>query len=286
MILPTLTEALQHRIRELADIAEAADGVRALNDDAELNLARTAHHWVHAENTAVLAYAQVDQHGNGTAVVHPERRCQGLGGTAVTGLSAVANVQGWWSFGTLPAAEALANRRGLEAQRQLLIMGRDVSLDDVTPASPPIRIAGFTPADTPELLQLNALAFAHHPEQGSLSSDDFAARRHSAWFDPNGLLIARRGGQMVGFHWTKRHGDGPGEVYVLATHPDTRGQGVGRELLQTGLNHLVENGVSQVILYVEADAQAPIALYTSGGFSTLRRDTFFGTTSEASDDHI
>ena len=86
------------------------------------------------------------------------------------------------------------------------------------------------------MLRVNAAAFAHHPEQGSMDAAELAERMAEPWFDPAGLLVAdRRRTGMLGFHWTKRHSATLGEVYVVGIDPDAQGRGVGRTLVDAGL---------------------------------------------------
>ncbi|MCD9448381.1 GNAT family N-acetyltransferase, partial [Klebsiella pneumoniae] len=90
-------------------------------------------------------------------------------------------------------------------------------------------------------LAVNARAFAHHPEQGSIDAEDLAERMNEVWFDPGGFFLAHAGGEpagrLLGFHWTKEHGvlgePGLGEVYVLGVDPDAQGRGLAKALLLT-----------------------------------------------------
>jgi mycothiol synthase len=106
-----------------------------------------------------------------------------------------------------------------------------------------------------------------------MSREDLAERMAEPWFDPAGLLVARRGKQLVGFHWTKRHSRELGEVYVVGIDPAAQGTGLGRALTRAGLRHLADRGASEVLLYVEADNEPAIRLYTSHGFTHDPRDT-------------
>ena len=56
-----------------------------------------------------------------------------------------------------------------------------------------VTVRGYRAPDADEVLRVNAAAFAHHPEQGSMDADDLAARMAEPWFDPAGLLVADTG---------------------------------------------------------------------------------------------
>jgi mycothiol synthase len=108
--------------------------------------------------------------------------------------------------------------------------------------------------DDESWLALNALAFADHPEQGKWTAEDLHARMAESWFDPEGFLVAERGGRMVGFHWTKvhggrrrpdaaTHGTTPiGEVYVVGVDPRRRAAASAAALTLAGLHTLRPRG--------------------------------------------
>ena len=130
-------------------------------------------------------------------------------------------------------------------------------------------------------LAVNARAFASHPEQGRWTPADLALREAEPWFDPAGFLLAWRGGpggELLGSHWTKVHlaGDvGPeavGEVYVLGVDPAAQGIRLGRALTDLGLAHLRGRGLAEVLLYVEEDNTAAVALYERTGFTRYAVD--------------
>jgi mycothiol synthase len=134
-------------------------------------------------------------------------------------------------------------------------------------------VRGYRDADRDEVLRVNAAAFAHHPEQGSLDVEGLAARMAEAWFDPDGLLVADAGGELRGFHWTKQHGPDLGEVYVVAIDPRAQGQGLGKVLTLAGLQHLHGLGVGEVLLYVESDNTPAVHVYEGLGFTHAEKDT-------------
>jgi mycothiol synthase len=138
------------------------------------------------------------------------------------------------------------------------------------PAVDGVTIRGYREADADEVLRVNAAAFAHHPEQGSMDAANLAERMAEPWFDPAGLLVADAGApdsRLLAFHWTKQHSPELGEVYVVAVDPAAQGRGLGRAVTAAGLDHLNGLGVGRVILYVESDNAAAIATYSRLGFA-------------------
>lgn len=127
-------------------------------------------------------------------------------------------------------------------------------------------------------LAANAAAFAHHPEQGSLTQRDLDDRKGEPWFDPAGFFLAEREGEIVGFHWTKVHAEERlGEVYVVGVRPDAQGGGLGKALTSVGLRHLAAQGLPTAMLYVDADNFSAVAVYERLGFVTHETDLMYRT---------
>ena len=259
--------------RVLAAACEARDGFSPLNDSALLVLDRTRKGEVltHQDGFAVL-----DDHDDTILVaVSPGARGKGLGTSLVTEAVEARPGHSVWAFRTLPAARAVAAKLGLQPIRELLRMGRPLAGIAAVPAPPGYRILPFETTDTEGVVAVNRVAFAHHPEQGRLTVDDFQALTRQPWFDAGGLLVAHHDDEVAGFHWTKRHDANLGEVYVLAVRPDHGGAGLGRALLTAGLAHLHTIGCENVELYVEAAEERVVALYAATGFRTLSVDTAY-----------
>lgn len=257
---------------------EAADGVAPLNESATLVASgeRPGHVQVEQDGRTLVGIAIADPREHSVVVaVHPAHRRQGIGTRLLTAALAAHPDYSVWAFGTLPAAEHLAARLSLVPVRRLLRLERD--LGDEPEATPPegYRITTYSPKDAAEVVAVNAAAFAHHPEQGRLTLDEFLGLTRQPWFAPEGLLLARSGAELAGFHWTKRHDAGIGEVYVLAVHPEHHGGGLGRWLLEAGLAHLARIGCHRVLLYVEADQERVVRLYRSAGFEQAAVDTSY-----------
>ena len=262
-------------VRRIAEACDAFDDVITLNEQACLQLKnrglRDARLWLTDGGFAFLHNGILD------LAVHPDNRAQGVGTALADAALASGDRVEAWSHGDHPAAARIAARFGVPKERELKIMRRPTDLPATDLALPDgIRIRSFQPDDTAELLDINATAFRHHPEQGHMSLEDFTERTQESWFDPEGLLVAvDADDHLLGFHWTKVHSDeNPpyGEVYVVAVSPRAAGRGLGKLLTQVGLTHLATSGVDDVILYVDGDNEPAIAVYRNQGFTDLRTE--------------
>lgn len=281
-------------VLDLLDEAERADGARALSEQAELAL---RHHRDSAiglgafDGETLVGYVQVTQGPQTVAegVVHPGHRRQGVGTQLLHAAVAAADGPLYiWAHGGSEGAKALLNGYGATRVRRLLQMSRDLDALNVPSAALPdgVNVRPFVVGqDEQALLEVNAAAFADHPEQGRMTLTDLADRIAEPWFDPAGLLLLERSdtGELLGFHWTKVHpatGGQPavGEVYVIGLAPEGQGRGLGRTLVVVGLAHLAgpnataTGPVSKVILYVEADNASALAVYTGLRFSVAHVD--------------
>jgi mycothiol synthase len=271
-------------VAALVQTATATDGFEGMNEAALLALRYNdpgSTHLLARLGETLVGYAQLRElGGTSTAVlvVAPSARRRGVGSELLTQLidNAGAPLHIWGMHDT-EAARRLARRHQLVPARELLIMTRslDAPVPEVaTPADTRIRTFEVG-RDEEAWLRVNARAFAHHPEQGSITRVDLDERMAEPWFDPSGFFVAERDGRMVGFHWTKQHEDHRGEVYVLGVDPEAGGGGLGTALLYSGLRHLAAAGNTEVLLYVEADHERAVKLYAANGFFESSRDVMY-----------
>ncbi len=234
----------------------------------------------------ITGYAHLDWEEPGLAsaelVTGPGHRRQGTGRALLDGLTqrAGSGQLRVWAHGDLPAAAALARSAGLSRVRALFQLSRPLRDPLPEPALPAgITLRTFVPGrDEDAWLRLNALAFAHHPEQGSWTRIDLDLREQEAWFDPAGFFLAERDGRLAGFHWTKVHDGETGEVYVVGVDPAEQGSGLGRALTLTGLRYLRDDrGLAEVMLYVDEENRAAVRMYTALGFTLAATDVMYGT---------
>jgi mycothiol synthase len=283
----TLTTDDTALVEALVTAASLRDGFSALNEAALLHLRHPRPEVSHllARTDRLVGYAQLDQTSGsggpasvGQLVVHPDHREVGVGAYLLAELLRLSGSRlQIWAMGNRPAAQALAGRAGLVVGRELLVMTR--SLADPVPLAPlpaGVTVRTFVVGqDEQAWLGVNARAFAEHPEQGQLTRDDLEERLAEPWFDAQGFFLAERDSALVGFHWTKQHAGQLGEVYVLGVDPHAGGAGLGKALLSRGLTHLRERGLSTVELYVEADHERAVNLYTRYGFAVSSRDVMY-----------
>lgn len=226
-------------------------------------------------------------------VVRPTYRSQGVGSALADavkahGLPALRA----WSHGNHAAAVSLAARNGLVPVRELWRMRQSRAALEASVLAPTaaainlpdgVVLRAFQPGvDEQAWLAANRAAFAHHAEQGATTLEDLQARMAEDWFDPLGFLLAVReaDGQLLGFHWTKVHpraGDHPalGEVYVVGVTPEAQGLGLGKALTIAGIEYLHSLGLQAIMLYVDADNTAAVALYRKLGFTRWDVDVMY-----------
>lgn len=276
---------------ELITKAARVDGQPAVSEQGRLQLRGGARegvrHLLLAVDGKLVGYAQLEDTDPVEApaaelVVHPEHRGQGHGRALGSALLAESGKRlRVWAHGGHSAARHLAQVLGLTLFRELRQMRRPLAgLKLPDPAVPEgVSVRAFVPgADDAAWLEVNAAAFAHHPEQGSLTQRDLDDRKAQPWFDPAGFFLAERAGRLVGFHWTKVHAEEQlGEVYVLGVRPGEQGGGLGKALTTIGLRHLAAQELPTAMLYVDADNAAAVAVYERLGFVTYEVDLMFRT---------
>ncbi|MDP8969317.1 MAG: mycothiol synthase [Actinomycetota bacterium] len=296
-----LDQEVLAQILELIEAAARIEGHRPVGEHKYSHLRVGAQGWTGVlayDRQRLVGYAHTRWNAVGErprmaveVVVHPEyygrdvaRRLLGEVRTVLT--RAGGGLLYLWVHRVQDAATTLAARLGFHVQREIAFMSRELS---GPPASPPLpRGISLRPyrvdVDDEEFLRVNNAAFAGHPENGDWDRAELAERRRLDWFDPDGLIMAWRGDELVGFHWTKWHGhdsdDLPahepvGEVYVLAVHPDAQHLGLGRLLLTAGLRYLHERGCRLAILYVDCASNDAVRLYESEGFRLRYKDVCY-----------
>ncbi|WP_222710695.1 mycothiol synthase [Quadrisphaera setariae] len=309
--LPSLSAGEAAAVEALVERAAAVDGGHPLSEASLLALREPAPAAQHAllvsagpadgpagsgagpdAPLVVVGYAQLPLEGAAELLVDPAARRRGLGSLLAEQLELLADGSGpsepselvVWAHGGSAAAAALARRRGYGPVRELQHRRRPLGPDaPLPPLELPddVALRAFEVGrDEQAWLDLNARAFASHPEQGRWTAADLAARQAEPWFDPAGLLLAvdAQRGRLLASHWTKVEGSAghrAGEVYVVAVDPAAQGRGLGTAVVLAGLHHLDTAGCASAELYVEADNAAALRLYERLGFELDTSDVLY-----------
>ncbi|TMM39238.1 MAG: mycothiol synthase [Actinobacteria bacterium] len=309
------THLTPDEVDEVLALAQAAgdtDGAYPLSEHVVLHVRhggdRPAIHLYVREAGRLVGYAHVDttdviEGASAELVVHPMFRRHGLGralvvaatdaaaqhdplaaqpGGAATSQRSSARLR-LWAHGDHPSASALALSLGFRRARVLWQMRRSLYAPLPAPELPVgVTLRGFRPGEDDEgWVALNARAFADLPDQGRWTLRDLRVRMAEPWFDPGGFILAERDGALMGFHWTKVHGNAShdhapiGEVYVLGIDPAAHGLGLGRALSLAGLRYLRGRGLDQAMLYVDEANVRAVALYQNLGFARWSTDVLF-----------
>ncbi len=176
----------------------------------------------------------------------------------------------WWVDNPTADDVTIAARHLMAPDRRLHEMRHDLPIGEHAS----VETRSFVPgADDDAWLTVNNRAFATHGEQGGWTNETLALRLAEPWFDADGFRLHERHGRLAAFCWTKIHYDHDpsiGEIYVIAVDPEFHGQGLGRQLTLAGLDSIADRGVTDAMLYVDADNVAAVALYTRMGFTIQR----------------
>ena len=293
-----IAEADAAAVLDLIRAAAEEDGVSPLSEHVMLHLRYggdpSARNLLLVSDGVLAGYAHLDPTDqvagpSGELVIRPAHRGQGLGLALLRALTDEADGRPLrlWAHGDLPAAARLAAAAGFDRARALWQMRRSLQARlDQPKIAEGVTVRAFEAGrDEDAWLDLNARAFARHPEQGAWTREDLELREREPWFNPAGFFLAERNGKLVGFHWTKIHGrtaagsdhghEPIGEVYVVGVDPGERGSGLGRALTLGGLRYLRSQGLFEVMLYVDESNTAAIGLYESLGFTHWDTDVMF-----------
>jgi mycothiol synthase len=273
---------------ELFDLAAECDGHRPIGEHKYLDL-------IHPEPDGVagivaetgselVAYVAIGHmpETNTCAMelaIHPMHRdSETLERMIGAGVERVRTVCGSavriWAF--QPHIASVLEQMGFAEERELRQLRRSLPADDEPRFFSDVRLEGFVPGrDEQTWLDVNNRAFAGHPENGRWTTEVLEDRMRQPWFSARGVRMAWIDAKLAGFCWTKRHDDDLGEIYIIAVDPGFQGRGLGRALVLEGMRYLAGEGLSSVMLYVDADNRAGIALYEQLGFRLDHIDRAF-----------
>jgi len=249
-------------IRALIARIATEDGREPLSDQALTHLTSSSvEHLVTTRDGVVIGYAQLD--GDSLEIAAEQAVVASMLLAAFRDRRVLV-----WSHGASSRLASVLEQRGFAVVRELHQLRRPLAeAIDVPDVPDGVDIRPFARGrDEDAWVEVNAAAFAHHPEQGRWTRADIEAREQEPWFDPSGFLMAWRENELIGYHWTKIHPDGAGEVYVIGVAPQAQGIGLGAVLLLHGLAYLRARRCAEVLLYVDGDNTGAMRLYERYGF--------------------
>jgi ribosomal-protein-alanine N-acetyltransferase len=129
--------------------------------------------------------------------------------------------------------------------------------DGSRPTDEPFPIRQAVPRDARAIAALERRCFSD-----PWSEESFREAITAGW---TCVLVAERVGELVGYV-VGREVAGTGEILNLAVAPGARRHGLGRQLLEAGVDALAARGAEEIFLEVRESNLGARALYASAGF--------------------
>ncbi len=267
-------------IAQLLDAVEEHDGVAPVGEVGRLALTagKLSEFFVAIEGegdpvartstSGILGSVWTDGQSAELAVL-PQHRRRGIGTALIDTLVSAHPLAKAWAHGRVPGAAEFARARGGIPVRELLHMTWLAGDAVVPPVPDGWEVRTFTPADAAAWVALNAEIFADHPEQGSITEADLAARMTKPWFDPRLFwLVVNELGGLAGYAWMKPGAGGADELYVIGLAASARGTGLAAHLVGRVQEATAARGSTSLGLYVEAGNKSAVRSYERAGFHT------------------
>ncbi len=125
-------------------------------------------------------------------------------------------------------------------------------------------IRAATLADLAEILAIEQPTFGAEAWPERAIAEELTAA-HRAYF-----VATDRDGHVIGYAGLLcAQGSGEGDVQTIAVHPDHRGSGLGRALLNTLIATAARRAATELFLEVRADNPVAISLYRRTGFAPI-----------------
>jgi mycothiol synthase len=282
--------AIRARVAAIDGAAETIDGFPSLNEAVwrDLDVADPDSAGFFADDVAYAHVARSDnfspRHWALGATIAPAARSGGAARHAVlrAALDHVAAHGGgrvvYWVLGARDGDDAALAQLGLHPDRSLYEMRVPLPLAERPKLPAGYEVRTFEPGrDEDAWLEVNNRAFANHAEQGGWIRETLQRRMTEPWFDPTLFFLAFDAKGLAGFNWIKihdAHGRDPrlGEIFVIGIDPRAQGSGLGRALAIVGLDAAHDRGTETGALFVAAENEGAVHLYSSLGFAVHRTD--------------
>lgn len=243
------------RIVALSEQCRAHDGYRNLDDGLlQEVLAGSASSWLETEGRAYvqLGERQVE------LLIHPEWRGRGWGSWLLDRVLQERQELITWAYGDVEATVGWLERRQFQSHRLLFKMRYEQAPPPAPQWPPGWKLQSFEPQHAGPWHQLHvslqkdpSRAWSFHRLKRQLASPDTPPER---------FWLLWEGSAMRGYVWLKQN-----EIFMLALDPGSRGQGIGRRLLQWAMSQSQQT-------WGFCDESETVTLYRKLGFSEEARD--------------
>ncbi len=101
------------------------------------------------------------------------------------------------------------------------------------------------------------------------------ADAHRNGFAPFVVLAGADDGQLSAYNWITL-GDGDGRIEMVGVHPSMRRKRLGWAIFNAGVERLIAQGATRLVLDVDAENPPARAIYESAGYRTYSEVKYFG----------
>ena len=205
--------------------------------------------------------------------VHPAHRYRSVGSSLLE--TAIEHSR---KLGTLvahiPVAEIMTSsrsfveKRGFALVRHYRHMGLTSYKRAALPAIHGYEVRHFTCGDEEGLCVLQNLAFADSWGFRPNTTEEIHYLVNTSLCHPEGIPVVTEGQKMVAYCWTIDDAVDSKKAYVrmIGVDPAYRNRGLGRIVLVTGIEYLMERGMKKIELMVDSENASAQCLYQSLGF--------------------
>jgi mycothiol synthase len=185
-------------------------------------------------------------------LVPPAERRRGIGSALLRACEerAEGHVLGLTGVQSEPAAAPFARANGYEKAWEVWLMGIDLPAGAPAPEWPQgVAVRTFAPEDARPVKELLDVSYAEEPGHVPLPFEHWKTfMLGDPSFDPEAWFLAVAGDRIVGaaLNWKE------GYVKDLVVHPDWRGRGLGKALMQQTFGEFVRRGVGRVTLKTDS----------------------------------
>ena len=178
------------------------------------------------------------------------------------------------------AGRFLLEQAGFAAVRRYwkLTKKNQVIYEDKPPSGYRLRFFNMD-KDEEELTKLQNKSFAGSWGFSPNTVNQISSKARLTEWESDGILILENSNQeMVGYNWThrpKKNDSANGYIGMTGIHPELRGLGLGRYIVQSGINYLGSLKIPNVTLEVDASNMSARELYLSLGFELLEETVWY-----------